>query len=117
MLSLNAWFERAAPYLELRNNYTNKVLISLNGERLYEFLQDCGLIYSDLLDSAKSSEIIKILLLASIKDCSVSEKLLHSDPDKILHFPSIKKAKKCVRNFNNEVCYDNVIPIDKFKMV
>ena len=117
MLTINAWFERAAPYLELRNNYTNKVLISISGEKLNEFLQDCGLIYTDLLDSAKSSEIITILLLTSIEDCPVDDKLLHSGINKILHFPSIEKTKKCVYRFSNEVCYDNVIIIDKFKMV
>ena len=68
MFHLNAWFERSAPYMELRNNYTGKVLISLQGEHLHTFLDDCGLVYSDLIDDSKLSETIKTLLLATIKD-------------------------------------------------
>jgi len=112
---LNAWIERAAPYMELRNTYTGKVLISLQGEHLYAFLDECGLAYVDLLDRSKLTETIKTLLLATIKDSSCPKLLRQTGLDNILTFPLYKRRNKSVYRQLRESNIENVVYLDKLK--
>ena len=113
LFSLNAWFERSRPYLELRNNHTNKVVIRLYGERLHEVLQDIGYDYGDLLRNGASSELIKSLLLAAINDYPVKIDPRHELENKVTPFPKIKKAEHAYFNSSNVEHYENVIYIDR----
>ena len=59
MFSLNAWVERSRPYLELRNNHTEQVVLALEGEKLCHVLQDNGYTYDDFLDRDNSFDLIR----------------------------------------------------------
>ncbi len=113
LFSLNAWFERSRPYLELRNNYTNKVVLKLNGERLHEVLQDIGYDYEDLLRNGASSELIKALLLASIKDSPIKLDSKSEILKKVTPFPKIKKAQHAYFKSSKFEKNDKVIYLDR----
>ena len=113
MFSLNAWFERSRPYLELRNNYTNKVVLRLYGEILHEVLQDIGYDYDDLLRNGASSDLIKSLLLAAIKDYPIKIDSRREFENKVTPFPKIKKAEHAYISSSNFEEYENVIYIDR----
>lgn len=117
MFSLNAWFERYESNLELRNNYTNMVVLRLCGEELCEVLQDYGLVYTDLLENYASEELIKSLLLVAIKDRSKSWKARALNTgalagSNIIKFPTLKKTT-CTGSCC-EVNYENVIYMDSY---
>ncbi len=90
------------------------MLISLQGENLHTFLDECGLVYADLLDRSKLTETIKTLLLATIKDSSCPKLLRQSGIDNILYFPSYKRRSKricqqlCKSNIENVVFLDTL---------
>ncbi len=114
MFTLNAWFERSTPHLELRNNYTRHAILRLSGDGLFDVLDDFGLAYEDLLENQGSAEIIKILLLATIKDYSKYNELTVYTPNNILKFPALTKSTHITREPCCAVQYDNVINMNRF---
>ncbi len=113
LFSLNAWFERSKPYLELRNNYTNKVVLRLDGENLCEVLEDIGYDHGDLLRNGSSPGLIKSLLLAAIKDYPIEYDSRCEIETKVTPFPKIKKERYVYFSSSNFKQYENVIFLDR----
>ena len=112
MFSLNAWFERSQPILELRNNYTKKVVLRLGEERLQKLLEDCDFTYDDLMGNRSSKNLIRTLLLVSIKDFSVGGNVKQKVPSNIINFPKVMKQKINFCNHSNNVVYMNRLLIN-----
>jgi len=114
MFTLNAWLERSEPHLELRNDYTKQVVLNLSGAGLIDVLDDFGLAYKDLLENRGSIEIIKILLLATIKDYSKYKKLNVHALSNVLKFPVPKKSNYHQSEHSCSMSNDNVIDMNRF---
>ena len=112
MFSLNAWFERSQPILELRNNYTKKVVLRLKGERLQKLLQDCDFTCDDLMENQSSKDLIRTLLLVSIEDFPVCGNVKQKLPSNIINFPNVMKQKINFCNYSNNVVYMNRLLIN-----
>ena len=104
VFTVNAWLERKNPYLEVREDVSDRKVLCLEGEVLSDFLCEGDISVSDLSSYDATSDILKDLLIKSIittpcdasLPCSVSAKsVLH---DNVIHFPILRTLiKRCMK--------------------
>ncbi|MFZ1341961.1 hypothetical protein [Thiothrix eikelboomii] len=83
--SINAWLDRADPFIELRNTKTGELMALFTGEQLIRCLEQGDVCLSELCqaDQSTQQELVRCLLLAHCSNClqqhteTVFKKYLH----------------------------------------
>lgn len=68
---INAWLDRANPFIELRNTQTGEVMAQFAGEKLTRCLEQGDVCLHDLCkaDTSTQQELVRCLLLAHCANC------------------------------------------------